>query len=137
MGKASEKDIWVAEAFPSYAGMLWYEKQNGSEALEEEAQRRHQSIKDHAFTDTIANPDRDKVFSEANFSRMALSMHALRKTLGDEQFFSTLKGTLAEHRDQAVSTDQMAATMDRLNGGKLKGFFQEWLHSPKLPDLPK
>ncbi len=137
VGKASEKDIWVAEAFPSYAGMLWYEKQNGSEALEEEAQRRHQSIKDHAFTDTIANPDRDKVFSEANFSRMALSMHALRKTLGDEQFFSTLKGTLAEHRDQAVSTDQMAATMDRLNGGKLKGFFQEWLHSPKLPDLPK
>lgn len=135
VGKASERDIWVAEAFPSYTNLLWLEKNQGAEAYESAVKSMHDQLKEHTFTDTMASPDRDKIFSEQNYQRMTLSMHALRKTLGEEQFFATLRGTLSELKDKSVSSEQMAQTMDKLNGGTLKPFFQDWLHSKSVPDL--
>lgn len=134
---ASEKDVWVNEAFPSYSGWLWVEKQQGKEAFEREMHGIYDSIKDHKFTDTMANPDRDKLFSQENYARMTLSMHALRRELGDEQFFKTLRGAVDAHKYQSVSVEQLSHTMNELNGGKLSGFFMKWLHSSQLPPYPE
>lgn len=134
---ASEKDVWVNEAFPSYSGWLWVEKQQGKEAFEREMHGIYDSIKDHKFTDTMANPDRDKLFSQENYARMTLSMHALRRELGDEQFFKTLRGAVDAHKYQSVSVEQLSHTMNALNGGKLSGFFMKWLHSSQLPPYPE
>lgn len=135
--KASEQDIWVNEAFPSYSGQLWREIKFGSEVVEAEMAALHEKLSEHQFADTMARPDRDKLFSLENYARMTLSMHALRKTLGDEQFFRTLRGVVDEHKHSSISVEQMVATADQLNGGKLQGFFDSWLYSKTLPPLPQ
>ena len=135
--KASEQDIWVNEAFPSYSGQLWREEKYGAETVDAEMEALHEKLSEHSYTDTMAQPDRDKLFSLENYGRMTLSMHALRKTLGDEQFFHTMKGIVDEHKHTSITVDQMVTTADRLNDGKLKGFFDSWLHSNTLPALPK
>lgn len=132
----SEKDVWVNEAFPSYSGWLWVEKQKGEEVFEREMRAMHDSVKEHKFTDTMADPHRDKLFSQENYARMTLSMHAMRRELGDEQFFRTLRGAVSEHKYQSVSVEELSHTMNRLNGGKLSGFFMKWLHSTELPPYP-
>lgn len=134
---ASEKDVWVNEAFPSYSGWLWVEKQQGQAVFEKEMKLIYDSVKDHKFTDTMASPDRDKLFSQENYARMTLSMHAMRRELGDEQFFKTLQGTVAEHKYQSASVEQLSHTMNTINGGKLSGFFMKWLHSKELPPYPE
>jgi hypothetical protein len=134
--KASEQDIWVNEAFPSYSGSLWREQKFGREVLEAEMEALHQKLSEHEFKDTMARPDRDKLFSLENYGRMTLSMHALRKTLGDEQFYKTLAGVVAEHKYTSINVEQMVETANRLNNGKLTGFFNSWLHSTRIPPLP-
>lgn len=134
--KASEQDIWVNEAFPSYAGVLWRERKFGSDVVEAEMSALHERLSQHPFRDTMARPDRDKLFSLENYGRMTLSMHALRKTLGDEAFYRTLAGVVEEHRYRSVSVEQMAETANRLNQGRLTDFFQAWLFSPEIPPLP-
>lgn len=135
--KASEQDIWVNEAFPSYTGALWREANYGPEALESEMQALYTHLKDHKYKDTMACPDRDKLFSLENYGRMTLSMHALRKTLGDEQFYKTLAGIIKEHKYTSITVEQMIETANRLNDGKLSDFFNSWLYSTTLPALPK
>ena len=134
--KSSEQDIWVNEAFPSYSGSLWREQKYGREVLEGEMDALHERLADHQFKDTMARPDRDKLFSLENYGRMTLSMHALRKTLGDQQFFKTLEGVVSEHKYTSISVDQMVETANRLNGGQLTEFFDSWLHSTRIPAMP-
>ena len=135
--KASEQDIWVNEAFPSYCGALWREKRFGREALDAEMKSIHDRLSDHQFKDTMAKPDRDRLFSLENYGRMTLSMHALRCEVGDEQFYTTLKGVLEAHKYTSISVEQMATTADELNGGRLKDFFKEWLHTTRIPAIPQ
>jgi aminopeptidase N len=134
---ASQKDVWVNEAFPSYSGWLWVEEQKGSEAFEQEMEGIYDTVKDHKFTDTMANPDRDKLFSQENYARMTLSMHALRRKLGDDQFYKTLQGAVKEHQYESVDVPTLAHTMNVLNGGTLGGFFHQWLHQTELPPYPE
>jgi len=134
---ASQDDVWVNEAFPSYSGWLWMEEEKGSEVFEAEMRGLYDSVKNHKFGDTMARPNRDKLFSQENYARMTLSMHALRRKLGDEQFYSTLKGAVEAHKYESVSVDELAHTMNQLNGGRLSGFFQRWLHEKELPPYPE
>ncbi len=135
--KASEQDMWVNEAFPTYCGTLWLEERFGSEVLEQEMKALYERVSKHDFQDTMGRPDRDKLFSQENYARMALSMHALRRTLGDEQFYAGLRGVVDEYKYQSISVEQMADKINELNDGRLTDFFQDWLYSKELPAYPE
>ena len=132
---ASEIDVWVNEAFPSYCGWLWLEETRGPEALESEMRALHDAVKDHVF-DTMAKPDRDKLFSQENYARMTLSMHALRRLLGDAQFYQTLAGSVEAHKYESVDVESLAHTMNELNQGRLSLFLKRWLHGREIPAFP-
>lgn len=133
---ANQQDVWVNEGFPSYSGWVWLEEINSPEMFEGEMKAMHESVKGHRFSDTMANPNRDKLFSQENYARMTLSMHALRRTLGDEIFYKTLRESFEEHKYKSVDVQTLAHTMNWLNGGTLSGFFQRWLHERELPAYP-
>jgi aminopeptidase N len=134
---ANESDVWVNEAFPSYCGWLWIEETKGTEAFEAEMVSLHDSVKDHVFTDTMAQPDRDKLFSQENYGRMTLSMHAMRRLLGDEQFYRTLSGAMEAHKYKSIDVATLARTMNEINGGELSEFLEAWLYGHAMPPYPK
>lgn len=134
---ASESDVWVNEAFPSYCGYLWREHSSGDSSLfEQELKVLYESIAQHRFTDTMARPERDKLFSQENYARMTLSMHALRRELGDHSFYVTLRGAIERHLHKSIDVDTLVQTMNELNNQTLSGFFQRWLYSTELPSYP-
>lgn len=132
----SESDIWISEAFPSYADKLWMFRHN-DEALEAEMQMIQASLVGHKFSDTAAAPAPEKLFSQPSYRRMELSMHALRRTLGDRAFYGTLRSFLSRYRDASASVTDFEQLAREENPGKLEGFFEAWLHSKELPDLPR
>lgn len=134
---ASEIDVWVNEAFPSYCGWLWLEETRGSEAFEREMSALYDTVKDHLFSDTMAAPDRDKLFSQENYARMTLSMHAMRRLLGDDQFYRTLSGAIEAHKYQSIDVSTLARTMNSLNRGSLTDFLKTWLHGRVVPAYPR
>lgn len=133
--KATEQDIWVNEAFPSYCGSLWMEAIHGPKAMAIEIEDLYNRVQGHPFTDTMAKPDRGKLFSQENYARMALSMHALRHKLGDYRFYNTLAGIVERHKHTSITVDQMVATADELNEGQLNTFFSRWLYSKEVPTI--
>ena len=133
--KKTPKDIWVAEGVGRYSGRLWAEHKGEGERVEQSLKALHAQLKQHKFTDTMACPDDDKLISQENYGRMELSMHALRKEVGDEQFFASLKHVAQEYKGKSLSSEEMAEVINQYNGGHLSDFFQAWLHSKEIPDI--
>ena len=62
-----------------------------------------------------------------------MTLHALRRTIGDDAFFTLLKRWTAQHSAGNVSTAQFVALAEQVSGKQLDAFFQTWLYTPTKP----
>ncbi|MFC7592654.1 hypothetical protein ACFQYP_59755 [Nonomuraea antimicrobica] len=62
-----------------------------------------------------------------------MTLHALRKAVGDATFFDLLKTWTAEHRYGYVTTEQFVDLAERMSGKDLNALFDAWLFQPKRP----
>ena len=76
------------------------------------------------------------MFDDRVYKRGALTLHALRLTVGDDAFFALLKDWVAEHTGGSVTTDDFRAFAAERTGADLDELFDAWLIEPELPDLP-
>jgi hypothetical protein len=63
--------------------------------------------------------------------------HMLRRRVGDEMFFATLRGLIAEYAGRAMSLDDLRVAFIRAAGpaAKLEEFFEQWFDRPGVPEL--
>jgi aminopeptidase N len=65
-----------------------------------------------------------------------MAVHALRRTIGDGDFFRLLKVWTAERRDGNGSIEDFLAVAERVSGESLTGFAQAWLDGTGQPARP-
>jgi aminopeptidase N len=131
------RDIWLNEGFATYAEWLWSEHIGRG------------SVQD-AFDRTYAQPAGSKVwgpppgdpgvkalFGASVYQRGAMTVHALRVTVGDQAFFQILKAWTSERRYGNGSTADFQALAERVSGRKLGALFQDWLFRPGKPARPQ
>ena len=82
------------------------------------------------------DPGPELMFDDRVYKRGALTLHALRLTVGDDAFFALLKDWVAEHRGGSVTTDDFRAFAAERTGADLDELFDAWLTERELPDLP-
>jgi aminopeptidase N len=70
------------------------------------------------------------------YERGALSLHALRLTVGDEAFFTILRTWTARFHNGNATTKDFIALAEEISGEQLDDFFDAWLFAPALPALP-
>ena len=63
-------------------------------------------------------------------------MLALRLVVGDEKFFSLVKGWTADKRDGNATTEEFRAYAQEKAGKDLGAFFDAWLTGTDRPPLP-
>ena len=61
--------------------------------------------------------------------------HALRRDLGDEQFWGTLRRVAREAAGKRFSWADWQAAFEKTSGRNLAGFFSQWLDQPGAPLL--
>ena len=66
----------------------------------------------------------------------ALTLHALRLTLGDDSFFAMLRSWTQLNRHATVTTDMFIEHAARFSDQSLAGLFDRWLFRAELPELP-
>jgi aminopeptidase N len=129
------RDIWLHEGFACYAEWLW-SQEAGEGSADSLARRHHQRLRGLKQDLVLADPGPDLLFDDRVYKRGALTLHALRRTLGDDAFFQVLRTWTARHRHATVTTAGFVACAQEASDQPLGPLFDRWLHAPKLPDLP-
>jgi aminopeptidase N len=130
---AQWRDIWLNEGFASYAEWLWTEERGGL-PVQESFQREYDGT---SWENPTADPGRSGLFSRAVYKRGALTVHALRLEVGDDDFFRILKTWTAEKRNGNATTAEFITVAERVSGESLDGFFDDWLIGATAPAIPR
>jgi aminopeptidase N len=129
------RDIWLHEGFACYAEWLWSEE-SGKDSAHERARHHWARLSDLDQDLVLADPGPDLMFDDRVYKRGALTLHALRLTVGDEPFFALLRAWAGERAFSTVSTDEFIAFVADRVDKDVTGLFEAWLSRPELPELP-
>ncbi|MFE3450584.1 M1 family metallopeptidase [Nonomuraea sp. NPDC059194] len=130
------QDIWLNEGFATYAEWLWADKR-GATRLSAAFANAYGRPADDAFWKTPpADPGgAKKLFDDAVYSRGAMTLHALRKKVGDKVFFTILRTWVSDHKYGNAATADFVALSEKVSGEQLDAFFTAWLVKPVKPAL--
>jgi len=129
------QDIWLNEGFATYAEWLWSEHVGDGTA---------QEMFDNLYAGFPADDELWKlppgnpgvpVITPEVYLRGAMTLHALRTTVGDRAFFHILRGWPAAHRYGNGTTAQFVALAEKVSGRNLDALFQAWLYTPAKPTV--
>lgn len=128
------RDIWLHEGFACYAEWLWSEESGGPTA--HALAKKHWGKLDDAPKDLVlGDPGPARMFDDRLYKRGALTVHSLRRELGDEKFFTVLHDWTRRHRYGTVDTADFVATVKRHSHKVPGSFWKSWLQERSLPKL--
>jgi aminopeptidase N len=132
---SSWRDIWLHEGFACYCEWLWSEE---SGSITADAHARHHWDRLSALPQDLmlGDPGPDLMFDDRVYKRGALLLHALRRTVGDDTFFTLLRGWVDRYRYGSVTTSMFESLAADVAGEPLTDLFDAWLRARPLPPLP-
>ena len=129
------RDIWLHEGFACYAEWLWAENSTGPSAHTLAAEA-HRGLARKPQDILLGDPGPKDMFDDRIYKRGALTLHALRRQLGDDRFFPLLRTWTAEHRHSNVTTEQFVGLAAHFTDEPLRPLWDSWLHERALPPFP-
>jgi aminopeptidase N len=132
---ADWRHIWLHEGFAQYAEWLWSET-SGGESATLHASRSWTALAVQPRDLILADPGVHRLFDDRVYQRGALTLHALRTTIGDPAFFALLREWTTTHRHGSVTTGDFTALAQKHTSQPLGPLFATWLREPSLPALP-
>ena len=126
--------IWLNEGFATYAEWLWLERE-GVVTTQEVFDNVAQFAPPEFWELTIGDPgpEVDRLFDTAVYERGAMTLHALRQTVGDDVFFDILAEWVSSQAGDTVTTDEFIGLAEKLSGMQLDDLFETWLFTPAKP----
>ncbi|MFH0410962.1 M1 family metallopeptidase [Corynebacterium sp. L4756] len=141
VGIAEWKDIWLNEGFACYCEWLWVEHTGKSTA--HEVARSHYLVLSRKAQDLLlADPGTRDMFDDRVYKRGALTVHSLRRLLGDEAFFVAIRSYLKDSRNGTVVPSTL---FDNINAqaekagialADISAVLDAWLNEKELPKFP-
>lgn len=130
--------IWLSEGFATYLSFVFFERTEGTAAL----QRRMAEAKQIYLAATITNArpvlnteitDYLRLINRNNYEKGAWILHMLRHLMGDDKFFTGLRQYYATFKGKNVLTADFQKAMESHAGRSLDWFFQQWVYEPGYP----
>ena len=130
------EDIWLNEGFATYAQYLYFEAIDPDYDIDAEIERIRRFDQTLLSLPVPGDPGPDQLFATSVYFRGALTLHALRRTIGDEAFFASIAEYVDRFAGANVTTEDYQAVVEEVSDQDLDEFFQAWLLDPALPPQP-
>ena len=128
------RDIWLHEGFACYAEWLWSEE-SGGQSADEWARHFHQRLSNSRQDLLLSDPGPRDMFDDRVYKRGALTLHALRRVIGDDSFFALLQDWTTRHRHSTAVTDDFTGLAANYADVSLRPLWDAWLYSEDVPAL--
>jgi aminopeptidase N len=133
------QDIWLNEGFATFASSLWTEHAYGKTAAENEIRSMYGNMagRDYGPYFTIGDPGASYLFASPVYQHGALTLHSLRYKLHDEIFFAIMQTYADRFYHSNATIQDFIDIAEEISGEPLQSFFDEWLNSNVIPDIPE
>ena len=132
-------NIWLNEGFATYAEYLFLEESVPSFSIDDSFFIPMYELVEQGNTfftqPPPGDPGRDNLFSASVYFRGAMTLHALRLTIGDALFFDSIRGYVEQYGGQSATTNDFIQLVEEATGSDLEEFFNGWLFQDNLPPL--
>jgi aminopeptidase N len=136
----SWSNLPLNESFANYSEYLWAEHKYGIDEAElhkekelaeyfEEAGRKQEPLIRFKYL------DKEDMFDRHSYNKGGCILHMLRKYVGDDAFFESLKLYLQRNQFTSVEVHDLRLAFEDVTGEDLNWFFNQWFLSPGHPDL--
>jgi aminopeptidase N len=127
------RDIWLNEGFATYGQWMW-DEHTGRGSLPDHFAEYY--AKTDIWDPPPGDPGPEKLFAPSVYVRGAMTLQALRMTVGDETFFRILRAWADGHRYSTATIAEFIDLAARFGGGSVRGLLNTWLYSPGRPPRP-
>jgi tetratricopeptide (TPR) repeat protein len=130
--------LWLTNGMATYSEMLWTEHDKGAAAVQTQAR---DTMIDALTVDNvpIIQSARLEDYSPELWaltgSKGAAVLNMFRYTIGDDNFFKTLKNYTQEYAWKSASTDDFRKIAETVSGQDLGYFFIQWIESSGAPEF--
>ncbi|HNR18763.1 MAG TPA: M1 family aminopeptidase [Bacteroidia bacterium] len=136
----SWSNIPLNEGFATYGEYLWNEYKYGRDHadytglqdlngyLSESKYKQENLIRFHYDA-------REEVFDGHSYAKGGRILHMLRKLVGDDAFFTSLKKYLSDNKFTAVEAHNLRLAFEAVTGQDLNWFFNQWFFASGHPDI--
>jgi len=128
---ADWSDLWLNESFATYGQWLWLDHV-GIESLDSVTSRML-AARQFPGIDATGRPTVGNLFGFERYDGGAVVVHALRREIGDDAFFTLLQRWVADNDGASRTTEDFTALAAEVAGRDLTTFFATWLDGRSLP----
>ena len=128
------------ESFATYGEYLWNEYKYGRDEADYGLNNDlnnyiMSSSKKQVDIIRFSYKDKDDMFDSHSYAKGGRVLHMLRKYVGDDAFFASLKLYLERHKYTAVEIHDLRLAFEEITGEDLNWFFNQWFFSSGHPLL--
>ena len=136
----SWSNIPLNESFATYGEYLWNEYKHGRDEADyglENDLRNYLNTSHKKQVDIIRfhYNDKEDMFDSHSYGKGGRVLHMLRKHVGDEAFFASLKLYLERNKFSSVEIHHLRLAFEEVTGEDLNWFFNQWFLSAGHPLL--
>lgn len=136
----SWSNLPLNESFATYGEYLWNEYKYGKDVadqasmqsrsvyLREAMQKKEPLIRFHY-------DNREDMFDRHSYNKGGQVLHMLRKYVGDDAFFASLKRYLETNKFKSVEIHNLRLAFEEVTGEDLNWFFNQWFLAPGHPEI--
>ncbi|MFM8431462.1 MAG: M1 family aminopeptidase, partial [Bacteroidota bacterium] len=136
----SWSNITLNEGFATYSEYLWREKRYGRTNADEHL--RSDLISYVRSTKEEDPPlirfhygSREDVFDAVSYKKGGCVLHMLRKEVGDDAFFTSIKNYLEKYSFSSAEVNDLRIAFEKTTGKDMNWFFNQWFLRSDHPEL--